>query len=101
MQKQNAKNCLFWFLGALVSNIISVLLLILAIATQYPAIGRLIAGLAAGIWVTLALIWGAYQIKKAEWDDELVVLLSVLAVLFAVTCGGTLFIVAMIQAVPG
>ncbi|MBN6740952.1 hypothetical protein JKG47_10480 [Acidithiobacillus sp. MC6.1] len=55
MQKQNAKNCLFWFLGALAFGII----------------------------------------------DELVVLLSVLAVLFAVTCGGTLFIVAMIQAVPG
>ncbi|MBN6740312.1 hypothetical protein JKG47_07160 [Acidithiobacillus sp. MC6.1] len=101
MQKRNEKNCLFWFIGTLASSIISVLLIILAIYVHFPEIDKLLVGLISGLWVTLSLVWGAHQIKQAEWDDELVVLLNFVAILFAVVGGGALFTLALLQVVPG
>ncbi|MBN6740117.1 hypothetical protein JKG47_06145 [Acidithiobacillus sp. MC6.1] len=100
MEKKDTKNCLFWLSGTLVSTLVAALFGLLAIASDFPEVSKLLIGLLAGLWVMCSLLWGAHAIERAEWDDDLPSLLRLVAILFAVGCGSTLFTVALIQAIP-
>ncbi|MBU2741549.1 hypothetical protein [Acidithiobacillus albertensis] len=100
MEKLHTKDCLFWFSTTLISTIIAALFGLLAITTDFPEVSKLLIGLLAGLWVMCSLLWGAHAIERAEWDDDLPSLLRLVAILFAVGCGSTLFTVALVQVLP-
>ncbi|EGQ63444.1 hypothetical protein GGI1_19454, partial [Acidithiobacillus sp. GGI-221] len=64
MEKKDTKNCLFWFSTTLISTIIAALFGLLAIATDFPDMSKLLIGFLASLLVMFSLLWGAHTIKE-------------------------------------
>ena len=71
--------------------------LIAMIVIEHPQMGWLIPALGAGLWVSLALLFGAWKIQVEVPESDIHPLLYFIAVVFAVIMGMVIFYGAVHQ----
>jgi hypothetical protein len=72
--------------------------LVAMIVIEHPQMGWLIPALGAGLWVSLALLFGAWKLQMEVPESDIHPLIYFIAVFFAVIMGMIIFYGAVHQA---
>ena len=97
MNQTRRKTCIGWMLVAIASCGTAGALLAM-IVIEHPHRGWLIPALGAGLWVTLALLYGAWKLQVEVPESDIHPLIYFIAVFFAVIMGMIIFYGAVHQA---
>ena len=96
MNQTKRKTCIGWMLAA-IASCGAFGALIAMIVIEHPQMGWLIPALGAGLWVSLALLFGAWKIQVEVPESDIHPLLYFIAVVFAVIMGMVIFYGAVHQ----
>ncbi|CDQ11527.1 conserved membrane protein of unknown function [Acidithiobacillus ferrivorans] len=97
MNQTRRKTCIGWMLAAIASCGAAGALLAM-IVIEHPHRGWLIPALGSGLWVTLALCFGAWKLQVEVPESDIHPLIYFIAVFFAVIMGMIIFYGAVHQA---
>jgi len=97
MNQAKRKTCIGWMLAAIASCGTAGALLAM-IVIEHPHMGWLIPALGAGVWIFLALCFGAWKLQMEAPESDIHPLIYFLAVFFAVIMGMIIFYGAVHQA---
>ena len=97
MNQTKRKTCIGWMLAA-IASCGAVGALVAMIVIEHPQMGWLIPALGAGLWVSLALLFGAWKMQVEVPESDIHPLIYFIAVVFAVIMGTIIFYGAVHQA---
>ena len=97
MNQAKRKTCIGWMLAAIASCGTAGALLAM-IVIEHPHVGWLMPALGAGVWIFLALCFGAWKLQVEVPESDIHPLIYFLAVFFAVIMGMIIFYGAVHQA---
>ena len=97
MNQTKRKTCVGWMLVA-IASCGAIGALVAMIVIEQPQMGWLIPALGAGLWVTLALCFGAWKMQVEVPESDIHPLIYFIAVVFAVIMGTIIFYGAVHQA---
>ena len=97
MNQAKRKTCIGWMLAA-IASCGAVGALVAMIVIEHPQMGWLIPALGAGLWVSLALLFGAWKLQMEVPENDIHPLIYFIAVFFAVIMGMIIFYGAVHQA---
>ena len=97
MNQAKRKTCIGWMLAA-IASCGAVGALVAMIVIEHPQMGWLIPALGAGLWVSLALLFGAWKLQMEVPESDIHPLIYFIAVFFAVIMGMIIFYGAVHQA---
>ena len=97
MNQAKRKTCIGWMLAAIASCGTAGALLAM-IVIFHSQMGWLIPALGAGLWITLALLYGAWKLQVEVPESDIHPLIYFIAVFFAVIMGMIIFYGAVHQA---
>ena len=97
MNQAKRKTCIGWMLAA-ISSCGTAGALLAMIVIEHPHMGWLIPALGAGLWVSLALLFGAWKLQMEVPESDIHPLIYFIAVFFAVIMGMIIFYGAVHQA---
>ena len=97
MNQTKRTTCIGWMLVAIASCGTAGALLAM-IVIEHSQMGWLIPALGAGLWVTLALLYGAWKLQVEVPESDIHPLIYFIAVFFAVIMGMIIFYGAVHQA---
>ena len=97
MNQTRRKTCVGWMLVA-IASCGAIGALVAMIVIEQPQMGWLIPALGAGLWVTLALCFGAWKMQVEVPESDIHPLIYFIAVVFAVIMGTIIFYGAVHQA---
>ena len=97
MNQTKRKTCIGWMLVA-IASCGTIGALVAMIVIEQPQMGWLIPALGAGLWVTLALLYGAWKLQVEVPESDIHPLIYFIAVFFAVIMGMIIFYGAVHQA---
>ena len=97
MNQTKRKTCIGWMLVA-IASCGTIGALVAMIVIEQPQMGWLIPALGAGLWVSLALFFGAWKLQVEVPESDIHPLIYFSAVFFAVIMGTIIFYGAVHQA---
>ncbi len=97
MNQAKRKTCIGWMLAAIASCGTAGALLAMMVI-EHPHMGWLIPALGAGVWIFLALCFGAWKLQMEAPESDIHPLIYFLAAFFAVIMGMIIFYGAVHQA---
>ncbi|MHB1266966.1 MAG: hypothetical protein ACYCY2_05100 [Acidithiobacillus ferriphilus] len=97
MNQAKRKTCIGWMLAAIASCGTAGALLAMMVI-EHPHMGWLIPALGAGVWIFLALCFGAWKLQMEVPESDIHPLIYFIAVVFAVIMGMIIFYGAVHQA---
>ena len=97
MNQAKRKTCIGWMLAA-IASCGTAGALVAMIVIEHPHMGWLIPALGAGVWIFLALCFGAWKLQMEAPESDIHPLIYFIAVFFAVIMGMIIFYGAVHQA---
>lgn len=97
MNQTKRKTCIGWMLVA-IASCGTAGALVAMIVIEHPQMGWLIPALGAVLWVSLALLFGAWKLQMEVPESDIHPLIYFIAVVFAVIMGMIIFYGAVHQA---